>query len=339
MSEPSAQSNVNRPPTVFGSIEFTVSLSPNASAPSWRRAVTPSTPGVEASVLAIAGSVGDQPSEPVTTCVASIRRSIEPVVVSRRPCATTVTSVTSATPIISAEAVTAVRPGLRIALRRASRPAEPPIRSAGRPTIEAISRTARAGRRTLWEPGAASRSAATGGTRMARHAGSRPAASVTSVPTSMATITVRALNTRPASGRSICIELSTASRPTAMPKPAPIPMSEASRPMLSASSITEPSTWRRPAPTIRSSPNSRERWATVIDRVLKIVNAPTSTATTPNTTSTTWMIEMNCFRPSSVKRSWAVAVWTSPAEPIASPTAARTSAGAAPSRPATRIES
>ena len=56
-------------------------------------------------------------------------------------------------------------------------------------------------------------------------------------------------------------------------------------PMTSASTSTEPSTWRRPAPTIRSSPSSRVRWATVIESVLKIVNAPTRIATPPKTSS------------------------------------------------------
>ena len=97
---------------------------------------------------------------------------------------------------------------------------------------------------------------------------------------------MRGANTMPASGRSMSIELNTASRPLAMPKPAARPISEASRPMTSASTSTEPSTCRRAAPTIRSSPNSRERWATVIESVLKIVNAPTRTATKPNTIST-----------------------------------------------------
>ena len=296
-------------------------------------------PGAAATARATDGSVGDQPSAPVMTCVAEMRFSSVPVVVSRRPCAITVTSVTSATPIISAEAVTAVRPGWRIALRRASAPAEPPTFSAGRPISDARPRTARAGRRTLWAPGSASRSAATGGTRVARHAGIRPATSVTSVPTSIETTTVRLANTMPASGSERSIERKIASRPLATPKPTPSPTSDASTPIASASSSTEPRTCRRVAPTIRSSPNSRERWATVIESVLKIVKAPTKIAMKPNTSSTVRMIEMNCSRPSSVKRSWALAVCTWAEEPTASPTALRTSAAGTPSRPATRIES
>ena len=111
-----------------------------------------------------------------------------PLVSWRRPLATTVTAVTSITPIISALAVTAVRPGWRIALRRASPPAEPPIAAAGRPSSPAAARTRRDGRRSLRALGSASRSAATGAIFVARRAGRMPAASVTSVPTSSATI-------------------------------------------------------------------------------------------------------------------------------------------------------
>ena len=56
--------------------------------------------------------------------------SVEP----RRPAPSVATTVTSARPIISAAAVEAVRPGLRSALSRASRPGEPPRRAAGKPT-------------------------------------------------------------------------------------------------------------------------------------------------------------------------------------------------------------
>ena len=47
--------------------------------------------------------------------------------------ASTVTPVTSASPIISADAVAALRRGLRIALSRASRPTVPQIRAMGQP--------------------------------------------------------------------------------------------------------------------------------------------------------------------------------------------------------------
>ena len=53
------------------------------------------------------------------------------------------TTVTSARPIISAAAVEAVRPGLRIELSRAIRPGAPASRLAGRPTSAAIGFTSR----------------------------------------------------------------------------------------------------------------------------------------------------------------------------------------------------
>ena len=55
------------------------------------------------------------------------------------------------------------------------------------------------------------------------------------------------------------------------------------RPISGASISTERSTWRREAPSVRSIPNSRTRWATVIEKVLKMMNAPTKTATQAKT--------------------------------------------------------
>ena len=43
--------------------------------------------------------------------------------------------------------------------------------------------------------------------------------------------------------------------------------------------------WRRDAPSVRSIPNSRVRWATVIENVLKIWKAPTNSDTPANTSS------------------------------------------------------
>ena len=139
----------------------------------------------------IFGSIGDQPSAAVTMLVACTRRSSAPVLSFCRPWATTVTAVTSITPIISALAVTAVRPGLRIALRRASVPdgAADARPRAGR-RRSARPRTPRAntpGRTST----AASRSAATGAIRVARRAGIAAATTVASVPTKSEAMTVR----------------------------------------------------------------------------------------------------------------------------------------------------
>ena len=61
------------------------------------------------------------------------------------------------------------------------------------------------------------------------------------------------------------------------PRPPRIPTTEATIPRTSASTMTVASTWRDEAPRVRSIPNSRVRWATVIENVLKIRNAPTNT--------------------------------------------------------------
>ena len=59
------------------------------------------------------------------------------------PAAKTVTNTTTASPIISAPAVTAVRPGLRTAFSRARRPVRPLRRSSGQPITDASGRTRR----------------------------------------------------------------------------------------------------------------------------------------------------------------------------------------------------
>ena len=150
------------------------------------------------------------------------------------------------------------------------------------------------------------------------------------MPTSRPTIAVRASNTIPASGSWRSSELNTALIPAASRKPAPMPTIDAPMPRASASSSTEPSTCRRAAPTMRSIANSRVRWATVIESVLKIVNAPTKIATPPKISSTVLMIPMNFLRPSSVKRSCAWADWTWLAGPTAAATARRTSGADVP---------
>ena len=62
-------------------------------------------------------------------------------IVSLAPAAKIDTNVTSATPTISAAAVTAVRPGWRTVFSRAMRPVMPRKRSNGRPTTDASGRT------------------------------------------------------------------------------------------------------------------------------------------------------------------------------------------------------
>ena len=55
---------------------------------------------------------------------------------------------------------------------------------------------------------------------------------------------------------------------TAMPIPATTPSNDATSPIRAASRSTEPSTWRRLAPTARRRAISLVRWATRIEKVL-----------------------------------------------------------------------
>ena len=61
------------------------------------------------------------------------------------------------------------------------------------------------------------------------------------------------------------------------------PDSAPSSPIATASIRTEVRIWRREAPSVRSIPNSLTRWATVIEKVLKIRKEPTKTAMKPKT--------------------------------------------------------
>ena len=69
-----------------------------------------------------------------------------------------------------------------------------------------------------------------------------------------------------------------AKRPFASPSPRKSPTTDARTPITSASSMTERSTCRRDAPSVRSVANSRVRCAIVIESELTITNAPTKSA-------------------------------------------------------------
>ena len=127
-----------------------------------------------------------------------------------------------------------------------------------------------------------SRTAAMGGTRVARNAGQRLAASVTPIPTPRATSTVRVANTSPFSGSPLIpTTLSRALRPSARPRPTNSPIAEARVPVTSPSTTTTPRTCREVAPIVRKVANSRARCAIVIESVLAITNAPTNRAMPP----------------------------------------------------------
>ena len=204
----------------------------------------------------------------------------------RRPEPSTATTVTSVSPIISAAAVDAVRPGLRTALAPASSPATPPARRAGpaddagerldeprgeqrdageqpehaaaeqqadrraadaagedpeRDRGERGERDAEAGvGRVPGEPGrgsvAPSRTAAIGGTRVARRAGRMLASSVIPVPSRSETMIVCGATTVDAFGRSTPSAPNRAIMPFAIPSPSTSPITEASRPITRPSS-------------------------------------------------------------------------------------------------------
>ena len=124
-------------------------------------------------------------------------------------------------------------------------------------------------------------------------AGAMLATSVTIVPSSIETITVRASNTVPAFGRSRLIAAISALRPFARATPSASPSADASTPITKPSTSTERRTCRRVAPSVRSVANSRVRWATVIESVLKMTNAPTNSATMPNASRKYWMKFVN----------------------------------------------
>ena len=123
-----------------------------------------------------------------------------------------------------------------------------------------------------------SRIAATGGTLVARTAGMRAATSVTPMPTDRPTTIVRVASCMPPRGIPHPAASKSAPSPRAKPRPHSSPRTDAVTPRTKASAATAKSTWRRVAPMERISANSRLRWATEIEKVLKMMKAPTRSA-------------------------------------------------------------
>ena len=159
------------------------------------------------------------------------------------------------------------------------RPPKRPSRSAARPSRITIADVVSRRRLTRLTLGAsASRIASSGCTCVARRAGTKPETTVAIMPTSRPTMIVRGSITVPVEGSSRPNDASIARRPGARSRPPRMPTTDATKPMISVSAITELSTCRREAPSVRSSANSRERCATVTANVLKIRKPPTNTA-------------------------------------------------------------
>ena len=88
----------------------------------------------------------------------------------------------------------------------------------------------------------------------------------------------------------------------AIPMPAMRPSADAINPVTNASTTTEVMTCRRLAPIARSSASSRVRCATMIENVLKMMNAPTNSAMNAKTSSAVRKnpsASCNCFACSS----------------------------------------
>ena len=135
---------------------------------------------------------------------------------------------------------------------------------------------------------APSRMAAIGAIRVARRAGEMLAIRVTMMPSERDTMTVRASMTVDARGRSMPNSLNSPCRPFASASPSTRPTTEANTPITSPSIRTERLICRRDAPRVRSVASSRMRCASVIDRVLKITNAPTPSAMNPKPSRKIW---------------------------------------------------
>ncbi|GBD46496.1 hypothetical protein HRbin41_01323 [bacterium HR41] len=132
---------------------------------------------------------------------------------------------------------------------------------------------------------AGSRSAASGEMRVARRAGTSAAMSVTAIPTTRPTTIERGRTTVPVLGRSSPALASSSFRSGASTRPPATPTAAPSAPSASASAATRPNSCLRLAPSVRNSPNSAVRCATVIAKVLKIRKPPTTTATPAKTSS------------------------------------------------------
>ena len=132
-----------RTSSASGGSELTFGLPPPPTTFAWavRIVATSSTPGTSRAAAAAPGEIGENPSVFWITSwpwkLSSTAEAIELLM----PAAKTVTKATTARPIISAAAVTAVLAGLRWVFSRARRPVSFRATSSGLPAIDASGRT------------------------------------------------------------------------------------------------------------------------------------------------------------------------------------------------------
>ena len=109
------------------------------------------------------------------------------------------------------------------------------------------------------------------------------AISVTMIPSSSETMIVRVLKMSPLLGSVNPTASNSLNSPIASARPRNSPTIDASVPIHERlDDDREAPTWRRDAPRVRSVVSSRVRWAIVIESELKMTNAPTNRAITPN---------------------------------------------------------
>ena len=125
---------------------------------------------------------------------------------------------------------------------------------------------------------ATARIAAIGGMRPARRAGMTADTSVTTVPIAKHRAIVLIVTTTGPAGISIPKAASRAFNSLATPMPATTPAIDEISPTTVASRSTDRVTCRLLAPRARSNAISFWRWATMIEKVLKMMNAPTNRA-------------------------------------------------------------
>ena len=134
------------------------------------------------------------------------------------------------------------------------------------------------GTATDWSP---ERIACTGWTRPARRAGTQALRTVTTIPMPSGTRMLAASNPRPASGKPKPAAVMAHMISSTSPTPTRMPTAEPSTATSAASTMTEPLSWGRDMPRARSRANSRVRWATIMEKVLEMMNVPTSRAMRP----------------------------------------------------------
>ena len=130
-----------------------------------------------------------------------------------------------------------------------------------------------------------SRIAATGATFAARHAGTKPATMVTTTPTTKPASTIPEVRVRtsPETSRPKRVRNARATR-RATPSPTSSPVALPTTPITKASMSTERVTCPLLAPSARRRADSRTRCDTRIEKVLKMMKAPTTIAITANVT-------------------------------------------------------